>query len=328
AIGNQTYGVAPITLAATASSGLTVNYSVSGPATVNNGVLTITGAANVTVTASQPGNADYLPATNVSQTITVAKLPVTGSVTINDKVYDGTTNATIATRTLSQVVGSDNVALSGGTAGFTSKHVGTGKTVVVTGLSLINSSATNYTLTSTSASGTASITTRPITVTAATTSKGYDGLTTSATVPTITSGSLASGDTSSFTESYASKNVGVSKQVIPVGTVNDGNSGADYNITFVNANVGTITSRAITVKAVTDIRTYDGTTASSVTPIISSGTLATGDTAGFTQAFNNRNVGSGKTLVPSGAVVDCNNGANYTVTFSSVTTGSITTRRN
>ena len=55
AIGNQTYGVAPITLGATASSGLPVSYSVTGPANIANGILTITGAASVTVTASPGG---------------------------------------------------------------------------------------------------------------------------------------------------------------------------------------------------------------------------------------------------------------------------------
>ena len=57
--GNQTYSVAPITLTATASSGLTVGYTVpAGPAGVTNNVLTINGAGSVTIVASQPGNAN------------------------------------------------------------------------------------------------------------------------------------------------------------------------------------------------------------------------------------------------------------------------------
>ena len=75
AIGNQTYGVAPITLGATASSGLTVSYTVTlGPATVNGNVLTITGAGSVTVLASQAGDGvTWAPATSVPQTITVSQ---------------------------------------------------------------------------------------------------------------------------------------------------------------------------------------------------------------------------------------------------------------
>ena len=74
AISNQTFGVAPLTLSATASSGLPVSYShVSGPATVVGSTLTITGAGTVVVAADQGGNADYLAATQVTQSITVGK---------------------------------------------------------------------------------------------------------------------------------------------------------------------------------------------------------------------------------------------------------------
>ena len=70
--GTQTYGVAPITLTATASSGLTVSYSVtSGPATVSGSTLTITGQGTVTVQATQEGNGNYTAAALVSDTFTV-----------------------------------------------------------------------------------------------------------------------------------------------------------------------------------------------------------------------------------------------------------------
>lgn len=69
---NFTYG-GLVTLAATASSGLPVAYK-SG----NTKVLSITGATCViagkgttTIMASQPGGANYLPATSVTNTITV-----------------------------------------------------------------------------------------------------------------------------------------------------------------------------------------------------------------------------------------------------------------
>ena len=73
-----TYGQAPVTLSASADSGLAVTFSVvSGPATVSGARLTFTGAGNVVVRASQPGNAIFKPATAVSQTIAVAKAPLT-----------------------------------------------------------------------------------------------------------------------------------------------------------------------------------------------------------------------------------------------------------
>ena len=75
-IATQTYPVAPITLNATASSGLTVSYSVTaGPAIVSGNILTITGGGSVTVQATQAGNASYSAATPVSQTFPVNQAP-------------------------------------------------------------------------------------------------------------------------------------------------------------------------------------------------------------------------------------------------------------
>ncbi len=66
------YGTAPITLAATASSGLPVTYTVSGPATISAAILTITGTGSVTVTANVAGNTDYTAGTAVPQSFTVS----------------------------------------------------------------------------------------------------------------------------------------------------------------------------------------------------------------------------------------------------------------
>jgi hypothetical protein len=76
-----TFGVSPIALPATASSGLTVTYSVTGPAKISGSTLTLTGAGTVVVTASQAGNANYLAANNVSQSISVGKAAQTISFT-------------------------------------------------------------------------------------------------------------------------------------------------------------------------------------------------------------------------------------------------------
>ena len=67
-----TYGVSPITLSASASSGLTLAFSVvSGPGTVSGSTLTITGVGTVVVAANQAGNANYAAATQVTQSIVV-----------------------------------------------------------------------------------------------------------------------------------------------------------------------------------------------------------------------------------------------------------------
>jgi hypothetical protein len=79
--GDQTYGVAPITLNGSASSSLPVSYSVTGPATVNLATLTITGAGVISIQATQSGNGSYAPAIPVNVTFTVNKATPTRRTT-------------------------------------------------------------------------------------------------------------------------------------------------------------------------------------------------------------------------------------------------------
>jgi hypothetical protein len=70
------YGAGPISLVASSTSGLAVTFSVTGPAMLNGSVLTITGAGQVNVTASQAGNSVYAAATTVSYAIVVNPVPL------------------------------------------------------------------------------------------------------------------------------------------------------------------------------------------------------------------------------------------------------------
>ena len=73
-LGNKTFGDAPFILEATASSGLDVSYEiVSGPASLTENQLTITGAGTVQVKAEQLGDANYDPAPSVIRTFEVAE---------------------------------------------------------------------------------------------------------------------------------------------------------------------------------------------------------------------------------------------------------------
>ncbi len=73
-IPNKIFGDVPFILTASASSGLPVNLNiVSGPATLSENTVTLTGAGTVTIEASQPGNGNYLAATPVAQSFTVNK---------------------------------------------------------------------------------------------------------------------------------------------------------------------------------------------------------------------------------------------------------------
>ena len=151
---------------------------------------------------------------------------LTPQITASNKNYDGTTSATILTRTFtSALTVTEDVSVTGGTATFASKTVGTGKTVTAIGLSLSGTAAAKYVLSSTSATTTANITARSLTVTASGENKVYDG-TTAATV-TLADNRIA-GDvlTTTYTSaSFADKNVGTGKAVSVSGIAISG--GAD-----------------------------------------------------------------------------------------------------
>ena len=73
ALSPQTFLNPPFPISATASSGLQVTLTVTaGPATISGNMVSLSGAGNVTVTATQAGNDTYTPV-SASQTFAVAK---------------------------------------------------------------------------------------------------------------------------------------------------------------------------------------------------------------------------------------------------------------
>src|SRR5579862_1083294 len=279
------------------------------------------------------GNGYTLHATSGSLTaadsgiFNITKVTVTPSVTASNKVYDGTTTATTSC-TLAGVLPGDagNVTCAASSSTFADKNVANGKTVTATGITLSGSAAGNYTLSSTTATTTANITARALTVTAATNTKTYDGTPSAGAIPTVTSGTVQPGDTANFTETYNNKNVGTGKTLTPAGSVTDGNGGNNYTYTFATNTTGVINALAISVTAATNTKTYDGTPSAAATPTITSGALQGTDTANFTEAYSSKNVGTGLTLTPGGTVNDGNSGNNYAYTFITNTTGVITAR--
>ena len=87
---------------ATASSGLPITYASSIPsvATVDpDGTVHVLGAGTTIITASQPGDDNYFPATSMEQSLTVDK--ASASVTLSDlsQTYDGSARPVTATTT-------------------------------------------------------------------------------------------------------------------------------------------------------------------------------------------------------------------------------------
>src|SRR5206468_10131608 len=187
----------------------------------------------------------------------------TGSITANSKTYDGTTAATIATRTLSGVIGSDNVSLSGGTATFADANVGNGKTVTATGLSLSGTAAGNYQLASTSATTTANITAATLTGSITASNKTYDGTTAAAIATRTLSGVIGSDDVSltGGLATFANKNVGNAKTVTATGLSLSGVTAGNYQLASTSATTtANITAKNMTVSGVTaNTKIYDRT---------------------------------------------------------------------
>ena len=69
----KTFGEPDFVVSASASSGLPMSFVASGKCTVSGATVHLTGAGSCTITASQPGNASYNPAPDVSQSFAIAK---------------------------------------------------------------------------------------------------------------------------------------------------------------------------------------------------------------------------------------------------------------
>ena len=145
----NTYGDGTIALTATTdATALSVSYSSSNSAvaTISGSTLTIVGPGTTTITASQAGNPDYAPATNLTKELVVNLKPLTiaGAAAIG-KVYNQSTVATITGTLAGGLVGSDVVTLVlSGT--YADANAGVDKPVTSTS-TLTGAAAAKYSLT-------------------------------------------------------------------------------------------------------------------------------------------------------------------------------------
>src|SRR5437868_6550731 len=164
--------------------------------------------------------------TAAETTAYITARPLTVSATGVNKAYDGTATATV---TLSDThIPGDVVTDSFTSASFADKNVGNGKTVNVSGISIAGTDAGNYALQNTTASTTANITARALTVSATGLNKVSDG--TTAAAVTLSDNRLA-GDTvtDSYTSAtFANKNVGSNKQISVSGIAISGTDAGNY----------------------------------------------------------------------------------------------------
>jgi hypothetical protein len=320
---------------ATSDSGLTVAITTTGGCSIAAGTVTMTsGTTACIVHYNQSGNVTFNPAPEVIENTTAQQKIITASVTANNKIYNGTTSATIATCTLSGIVGSDAVTCSAASATFADKNFGVGKTVTATGIALAGAQASNYSLSPTTATATANIDKRPITVTAATNSKTYDRTTSAAAVGSITLGTLAAGDAApTWTETYNNKDVGSGKTLTAAGIISDGNGGANYTLTFTNNTTGIINAVGLTISGTSaSNKVYDGNTtatlnfgSASLLGIVSPD-VVTINSASAAGTFADKNVGTSKAVTVTGVTLSGADAGNYTLTQPTGVIANITTK--
>jgi hypothetical protein len=265
-----------------------------------------------------------------SVTIAKANLAVTG-LSASNKTYNANTTATLNGTAAVTAIGADNVTLGGAATGtFVDKNVGNSKAVTVNGVTLsgLGTDNGNYTLVQPTGL-TADITPRPLTVSAVTDSRVYEGTTTSAGVPT--SAGLQTGDTLNgpLTQAYASKSVlgMLGSTLVASGpySVTDGNSGNNYTVS-VNTALGTINPLTLVGSITAANKVYDGDN----TATILTRTLATaiaGDAVSYiggTALFNDKNAAPGKTVAATGLSLAGGDAGNYTVNSTATTQANIT----
>ena len=252
----------------------------------------------------------------------ILALSIMGSITADDKQYDGNTSASIASRSLSGVIAPDDVAYTGGAATFSDKNVDTAKTVTATGLGLSGADAGNYTVNS-SATATADITARPLTITATGIDKQYDG-NTAATV-TLSDDRVA-GDvltTAYASAQFADADAGTNKPVSVTGISISGPDAGNYTFNTTASTTANIGSKLLTVTATGIDKVYDGTT---VAAVVLSDNRVAGDvlTASYASAaFADPNAGNAKPVSVSGISLSGPDAGNYAFNASAMTTANI-----
>jgi len=138
-ISDKTYGDSAFALTVSSNSGLTVTVTPADTSvcTVASTTVTIVSVGTCSLTASQAGDSEYDAATDVTRSLTIAAKPITMSVAISDKTYDGLSAASVSgTPSLTGVEVGDTSDVAVDTAEisaeFADPDAGSGKSVAVT----------------------------------------------------------------------------------------------------------------------------------------------------------------------------------------------------
>ncbi len=257
-----------------------------------------------------------------SAEVVITALTINGTFTAANKVYDGGITATILTRGLSGVVGTDDVTLTGGTATFDTSGVGTGKTVTGASFTLAGVQAGNYQL-GTVATTAADITPATVTGTFTAANKVYDGGIT-ATILTrgLSTGVVGTDDVTltGGTATFDTSGVGTAKTVTGAGFTLTGAQAGNYQLGAVAQALADITAKELTVTGITaNSKPWDGSNVATLNVTgaalvgVVAGDAVTLNTAAAVGTFVNTSVGTWNVII-AGLTISGTSSGNYTLT--------------
>ena len=187
------FGASQATLSASASSGLTVNFSAGGACAVTGSSLIYTSAGTCTVTASQAGNTGYAAASTVSYTVTVNQAMPTITWSTPAAIVYGTALSANQLNATASVAG--NMTYTATPAGGSATTVDSGSVLAAGTYTLTVTFTPTDTTDFTSASDSVSLTVTPATATIGTLSPAYAGAGGAAFTLTVTGTNFTSGAT-------------------------------------------------------------------------------------------------------------------------------------
>jgi hypothetical protein len=275
--------------------------------------------SGIAVAGADAGNYLYKPEV-LSTIASISTRPLDITATAADKVYDGTITA-LPTLQDNRVAG--DKLLTNAVASFDDRNAGAGKKVTVSGIAVAGADAGNYLYKPQPLTTTASITQRPLDITATAADKIYDG--TIAALLILADNRIASDALiTNAIANFDDKNAGVGKKVTVSGISIAGADAANYLYKpQVMTTTASITPRPIGITATAADKAYDGTTQTSAT--LADNRLA-GDavTASYQHAeFVDKNGGQKKTVTVSGIALGGLDAPNYQADTSTTTSASI-----
>jgi len=296
---------------------------------------------NLTSTYGGSDAGNYNIVSQVNTTANITAKDVTLAAPQATQVYNGsaiyTANAT-QLAALSTELGVVGDSVTGVTLTYNNPNAATGKTLTATSAVISDGNGGHNYNVSYTTNTTSVITAKDVTLAAPQATRAYDGTanyTANVTqLAALTSALGVAGDSvSNITLVYNDQNAATGKTLTASSAViSDGNSGHNYNVSYATNTTSVITAKDVTLVAPQVTRTYDGTVnytanATQLTALTSALGVAGDSVTSVLLAYNDKNVGTGRTLTASNAVVsDGNNGLNYNISYTNNTASVITAK--